>query len=140
MDEIFVRNLNALKGRESANSFASKCDIKPQTMRNYLNGDTDPNLPALRKISAAMGISIGEMVGDAAPATGHNATNATGVVQAGGTVSISGMHIGDMATTRVQLNDIEIGLIERLRLVGSPIVIKKIMDQLQQLEDFVRGK
>ena len=136
MDAPFVENLNTLKGRESASSFAKHCGIKPGTMINYLAGNTDPKLGALRKICKASNASIGWLLGDpVAHSAGHSVTGGSGIIQAG-TVIGSSVKMGNQEP--IELTEIELALIEKLRRVGSPIMIDKIMNQLQRLEDFVK--
>ena len=136
MDQLFIERINELKGRESANRFAKDCGIKPATMLNYLNGATDPSLGALRKISDSTKIPIGWLVGEETPAatTGHVANGVSGVMQAGG--AISG---GTITTSGTDLDQIEKELLEKLRKVGSPMLIEKWMKQLQDLEDYLEN-
>ena len=132
MDESFVDNLTALKGRESANSFAKHCGLKPQTMLNYLDGTTEPKLSILRQIAAAANVSVGTLVGDPATPTGHSAVGSSGVMQAGNSIANSTISAGVS-----DLNQAEERLIKKLRRVGSPLMIEKFMKQLQDLEDYL---
>ena len=131
----FLARLDQLRGRTPVTGFAEECGIKHSTMRNYLEGKTPPTLPAVLSIARAKGITVGWLVGEDPPVQGgHSANGATGVMQAGGSVS------GSIQTGGETLTDHEMKLITKLRQVGSPVMIDKIMKQLQDLEDFLLQK
>lgn len=132
---LFLDRLDQLRGRKPITRFAKECNIGNSTMRNYLEGNTPPTLPALYSIARANNVTVGWLVGD--PETGsrgHAANGVSGVMQAGGTISGS-----SITTAGSDFTDLEQQLIDKLRQVGSPVVINKIMEQLQDLEDYVLG-
>jgi transcriptional regulator with XRE-family HTH domain len=138
--QTFLNRVDQLRGRQPMVRFAKECDIKPSTMRNYLEGNTPPTLPALISIAKAKGVTVGWLAGDQeAGSTGQSIVGAAGAIMAGGFVSQTGSNI-NTSPAESPLSDLEQQLIDRLREVGSPVMIKKILQQLQELEDFVLGK
>lgn len=136
--QVFQRNMRELKGNDSLATFAEKCAIKYGTMRNYIEGSTSPSLDALVSIKEANGVSIGELVGEQPlqqKGGGHSAVNSSGTIQAGGSIQGASINLAGQELTAA-----EQALIEKLRKVGSPIMIEKIMKQLEELENFVLGK
>lgn len=133
--EIFLARVDRLRGRQPVTAFASDCGITASTMRNYLNGSTPPPLPAVLDIARAKGVTVGWLVGEVDDhRQGHTAIGSTGVQQAGGAISGS-VSVG----AATELSAQEQQLIDKLRQVGSPVMIDKIMKQLQDLENHILG-
>lgn len=56
--------LKELRGRISQNELAEKLNLKQKTISNYENGETEPDIETLKKISQFFRVSIDELVGN----------------------------------------------------------------------------
>ncbi|MGU5657921.1 LexA family transcriptional regulator [Aeromonas veronii] len=63
----FADRLEALIGDSSTNAFAKKCGLTESTLRNYLTGNSSPNLATMEKIAAGAECSLGWLASGIGP-------------------------------------------------------------------------
>jgi transcriptional regulator with XRE-family HTH domain len=132
MDKIFVERLNLLRGRDSGAAMAKRCGIKTSTMHNYINGETEPGLSALRRIAEAYSVSVGWLAGDDLKPAADQRAIGSNIIQAGGSVTNS-----QIATSTYTLNWDEAELIELQRTIGNKMTLQNFKKQLLDLKEYL---
>lgn len=145
-DKKFLKRINELRGKQSKAAFARQCGINPTTMLGYLNGTSNPLLENLRKIAAALGVTVGWLVDDETVIYRDVTDKSQTVIGNGQVVAgkeIKGnVSVGEQPQTRMEgfLDDDERELILMMRDLGGKRVLNKFKRELLELQKFIDGE
>lgn len=137
-----MQRLAILRGSLSKAAFARSCEIKPTTMLDYLNGNTEPQLSVLRKIADAHGVTVGWLVDDETVIYKDKPAQSVvgnGNVQAGGKISGTVHSTLPPAPIEGYLSPEEMELITMIRDLGGRRIINKFRQELIKLQEIIDG-
>lgn len=146
MDKKITERLIQLKGHKSDTAAAREWGIPRTTLLNLLSGDSDPKLSTLSRIATANNTTVGWIVdGNTTTGSKNQIVTGNGNFSVGGGISggfaTSGGSIGSKPPRLEDVLDAEEAeLIGAVRAVGGPLIIRRLMAEVEKIKQLILGE